>query len=92
MWGGLGAFFWGGAPWPVLCVCVWVCVVAAIMVSGFLVARAEANEKGYELGVLYATELGYPISKNLGYEENYTNKLYLLTGLILVEIFNFLLE
>jgi predicted acetyltransferase len=38
----------------------------------------EAHEKGYELSVLNATELGYPIYEKLGYKEYYTNKLYLL--------------
>ena len=45
-----------------------------------LLPLKDAHEKGYELSVLYATELGYPIYKNLGYKEYYTNKLYLLTG------------
>jgi GNAT superfamily N-acetyltransferase len=40
----------------------------------------EAKEKGYELSVLNATELGLPIYKKLGYTEFFINKLYVLMG------------
>jgi predicted acetyltransferase len=37
----------------------------------------EAHEKGYNLGVLYATELGYPIYKKLGFKDYYTLQNYI---------------
>ncbi|GJL49175.1 MAG: hypothetical protein NPIRA01_04020 [Nitrospirales bacterium] len=41
-----------------------------------LAALSEAQKKGYRVAVLFATEIGYQIYRNMGFEEYCTMKLY----------------
>jgi GNAT superfamily N-acetyltransferase len=40
----------------------------------------EARQQGYRVGVLLATEMGYPLYKKLGYDDYYKTKTYVWVG------------